>query len=306
MAVASSRSRRRRSCSPRRPPRRPLGSRSRSTCARSAIGETGWFGLPGARRPRRRPAAGDRRAVVPDIRLRRPRAAARHRLGDGGPRLRAERRGGPGRRRHAGDRGRRQRGDRRRPTRSGRAGCRSSRDGPRPRAAAASARRRAASRPATCDGDGRVEVVATTTNTSPTGSQVFAFDAAGRVVPGWPRYTAADTRLRRLRRLRRERRHRPARRRRATRGRRDVRQPPDRAVRARRHVGARVAVVPRPAVGRAARLGADHPLAAAEAWSRPLPPATSATGRTCARRRGCSGRPRRRRSPTSTATAHAR
>jgi hypothetical protein len=38
------------------------------------------------------------------------------------------------------------------------------------------------------DGDGKIEVVVTTTNTSPTGSQVFAFDAAGRVVRGWPRY----------------------------------------------------------------------------------------------------------------------
>ncbi len=38
------------------------------------------------------------------------------------------------------------------------------------------------------DGDGRVEVVATTTNTSSTGSQVFVFDASGRVVSGWPRY----------------------------------------------------------------------------------------------------------------------
>jgi FG-GAP-like repeat len=38
------------------------------------------------------------------------------------------------------------------------------------------------------DGDGRVEVVATTTNTSSTGSQVFVFDASGRVVTGWPRY----------------------------------------------------------------------------------------------------------------------
>jgi hypothetical protein len=42
------------------------------------------------------------------------------------------------------------------------------------------------------DGDGRIEVVATTTNTSRTGSQVFAFDAAGAVVPGWPRYNAGD------------------------------------------------------------------------------------------------------------------
>jgi hypothetical protein len=42
------------------------------------------------------------------------------------------------------------------------------------------------------DRDGRVEVVATTTNTSRTGSQVFAFDAAGAVVPGWPRYNTTD------------------------------------------------------------------------------------------------------------------
>jgi hypothetical protein len=42
------------------------------------------------------------------------------------------------------------------------------------------------------DGDGRVEVVATTTNTSPTGSQVFVFDAAGASAPGWPRYDQAS------------------------------------------------------------------------------------------------------------------
>jgi hypothetical protein len=38
------------------------------------------------------------------------------------------------------------------------------------------------------DGDGRIEVVATTTNTSRTGSQVFVFDASGAPAPGWPRY----------------------------------------------------------------------------------------------------------------------
>src|SRR3954449_12150997 len=45
------------------------------------------------------------------------------------------------------------------------------------------------------DGDGRLEVVVTTTNTSPTGSQVFVFDASGDLYrpPGapataWPRY----------------------------------------------------------------------------------------------------------------------
>ena len=45
------------------------------------------------------------------------------------------------------------------------------------------------------DGDGRVEVVATTTNTSPSGAQVFVFDASGGLfqpqgghTPAWPRY----------------------------------------------------------------------------------------------------------------------
>jgi hypothetical protein len=45
------------------------------------------------------------------------------------------------------------------------------------------------------NGDGRLELVVTTTNTSPTGSQVFVFDASGRPygAPGaWPRYSAAD------------------------------------------------------------------------------------------------------------------
>ena len=45
------------------------------------------------------------------------------------------------------------------------------------------------------NGDGRVEVVATTTNTSPTGAQVFVFNARGKLFqpkgghqPAWPRY----------------------------------------------------------------------------------------------------------------------
>jgi len=42
------------------------------------------------------------------------------------------------------------------------------------------------------DGDGRTEVVATTTNTSETGSQVFVFDGSGASKPGWPRYDASD------------------------------------------------------------------------------------------------------------------
>jgi hypothetical protein len=42
------------------------------------------------------------------------------------------------------------------------------------------------------DGDGRVEVVVTTTNTSETGSQVFAFEPDGGRAPGWPRFNTAD------------------------------------------------------------------------------------------------------------------
>src|SRR5919197_1367181 len=45
------------------------------------------------------------------------------------------------------------------------------------------------------DGDGKLEVVVTTTNTSPTGSQVFVFDANGNLfgpAGAWPRYNASD------------------------------------------------------------------------------------------------------------------
>jgi hypothetical protein len=44
------------------------------------------------------------------------------------------------------------------------------------------------------NGDGRIEVVATTTNTSPTGSQVFVFDAGGGLyrAPAWPRYNQSS------------------------------------------------------------------------------------------------------------------
>src|SRR5215213_569428 len=37
------------------------------------------------------------------------------------------------------------------------------------------------------DRDGRIEVIATTTNTSDSGAQVFVFDAGGARAPGWPR-----------------------------------------------------------------------------------------------------------------------
>ena len=42
------------------------------------------------------------------------------------------------------------------------------------------------------DRDGRGEVVATTTNTSPTGSQVFVFNGSGARATGWPRYNTSD------------------------------------------------------------------------------------------------------------------
>jgi hypothetical protein len=49
------------------------------------------------------------------------------------------------------------------------------------------------------DGDGHPEVVVTTTNTSPSGSQVFVFDATGQLfrpagapATAWPRYNATD------------------------------------------------------------------------------------------------------------------
>jgi hypothetical protein len=42
------------------------------------------------------------------------------------------------------------------------------------------------------DRDGRIEVVATTTNTSSTGSQVFVFNASGAPAPGWPRYNTGS------------------------------------------------------------------------------------------------------------------
>ena len=164
------------------------------------------------------------------------------------------------------------------------------------------------------DRDGRIEVVATTTNT-------VAHRLAGlrlRRVRRGRRRLAAVQRVRRrlqrhgqprLRRLRRERRHRPARRRPAARGRRHLRQPPDQPLQPRRDVGARVAVVHEPAERLRrppARLGPVHPLAEPEGRATTTTTGTSASGRTRARRRGCSGRPRRPRSPTSTATAATR
>lgn len=41
------------------------------------------------------------------------------------------------------------------------------------------------------DGDGTIEIVATTTNTAQTGAQVFVFEPNGQVRAGWPRYDYA-------------------------------------------------------------------------------------------------------------------
>ena len=176
------------------------------------------------------------------------------------------------------------------------------------------------------DGDGRIEVAVTTTNTSSTGSQVFVFDAKGSVyrpkgargdgvaplqhaVRQGQRRRLQRRRQPRLRRLRGERRHRQPRRRPAARDRCHVRQPPDQRLQPRRDVGARVAVVPesrQPPQRAPPRLGPVHPLAQPGGRGSPLPPARRPLAAPEARRCGCSGRPRRRRSPTSTATAGTR
>ena len=140
------------------------------------------------------------------------------------------------------------------------------------------------------DGNGTIEVVATTTNTSPTGAQVFVFAANGTLYqpsgghsPAWPRYNQLTGNRqrqglqrpgqRRLRRVRAERRHRPARRRPAARDRGHLRQPPDQPVQPRRHLGARLRLVHQPGQRlrrAAARLGPVHPLAVAGGRGRPV------------------------------------
>jgi hypothetical protein len=42
------------------------------------------------------------------------------------------------------------------------------------------------------DGDGKIEVVVTTTNTATNGAQVFVFEPDGKVMAGWPRYNTTD------------------------------------------------------------------------------------------------------------------
>ena len=225
----------------------------------------------------RRPQAGDRRAVLQHVRLRPTRAAARQGHGDRGARLRARRGRRPRRRRRQGDRRRRQRGhgggvrpQRRRLRSSGGASTCSGGQCPETRGMAAG----------DLDRDGRIEVVATTTNTSHDGSQVFVFDAAGNVGARMAPLQRLGRGLQRhreprLRRLRRERRHRTSWT--ATRSSRSSsRSTTTRSTcstttgrRCSRRRGSRTATSPR----RAAGLGTVHPLAEPEGRGRPLSPA---------------------------------
>ena len=175
------------------------------------------------------------------------------------------------------------------------------------------------------DGDGRVEVVATTTNTSPTGSQVFVFDASGALyrpagapATAWPRYNTLsgagndaafngagnhgygaygenvgigqlddDPQLEIVVTF------------------------DNHQINVFNHDGTSVLASPwytnRQSDHAGARLGWGQFIR----WLRPgwrtlTITATPARGPTCARPRGCSGRPRRRPSPTSTATGATR
>ena len=284
-----------------------------------APGETGWFASPGLV-----DLNGDGRleivaplysTFVYDAKGTPPRQGH----GDEGPGLRPRRRRRPRRRQAAGDRRRRQRGHRRGVRAPRRRACGWSPAGPRRRAAAASARRpeawprptstataasRSSSRRRTPRRPGR-RCSSSTRRARSTGRRVLRrprgpastrspgkgndadFNGVGN--HGYGAYGENvgignlddDPR---------------------TRDRRHIRQPPDQRLQPRRDVRARVSVVPEPAepLQRApARLGPVHSLAEPGGRGSPLPPARRGLGRTRARRCGCSGRPRRRRSPTS-------
>ena len=282
--------------------------------------------LARARRPERRPPARDRRALLLDVRLRREGAPTRQGHRD----ERAASTPPAWSRTSTATSGRRSSSAatraRWRPTSSAAGASGSSRGWPASTCSGGQCPEARGLAAADLDGDGRIEVVVTTTNTSPTGSQVFVFDARGSLyrpkgapATAWPRYNPLSRqgqrrrlqrrRQPRLRRVRGERRHRQPRRRPAARDRGHLRQPPDQRLQPRRDVGARVAVVPQsrqPPQRAAARLGPVHPLARPGGRGRATTTSMSARGPTPERRCGCNGRPRRRRSPTSTATAGTR
>ena len=245
-----------------------------------------------ARRPQRRPPAGDRRALLLHVRLRREGAPARQGDGDEGPGLRP--RGGrrPRRRQAAGDRRRRQRGHGRRvraPGRAPEARARLARVDVQRRPVPGGARdgrrrsrRRRPHRGRRHDDQHLVDGIAGV-RLRREGLRVPAEGRSGDGVAPLQHAVRQGQRRRlqrrrqpRLRRVRGERRHRQPRRRPATRDRRHVRQPPDQRLQPRRDVGARVSVVPeprQPPQRAPARLGPVHPLAQPGGRGSPLPPA---------------------------------
>ena len=294
---------RRRGSSGRSPPGRPAGSPRR------------------AGRPRRRRPAGDRRAVLLDVRLRREgaRCWARARRARAGSTRRRGRR--PRGRRRAGDRRRRQRRAPWRRTTSAAAGCSSRPGGRRRRAAAASARRcagwrrptstatagsrswrrrptpRPPARRSSCSTRGRVPAAGAPRLAAlqPLGRQRPTFNGVGN--HGYGAYGENvgigniddDPQLEIIVTF------------------------DNHQINAFNHDGTSVLASPwftnrQSPTHAGRRLGWGQFIRWAEPARRaaPLPPPRRRRGRTCARRRGCSGPPRRRRSPTSTATAATR
>ena len=230
--------------------------------------------LPGPGRPRRRRPAGDRRAVLLDVRLRRGRHTAGPGPGEQGPGLRAVGGHRPrGRRRHR-HRGRRQRGHRggvrvpRGPAAAqGRVAGVHEQRWPVPGGPRARRRRPGRRRPGRGRGDDDQHV-----SQGRPGLRVRRERAAVPASRTSPRLAPQPG----LRRLRRERRHRQHRRRPGAGDPRHLRQPPDQRLQPRRHLDPRLALVHQPRVGRrgeADGLGRLHPVGQPQGRAAPLPPA---------------------------------
>ncbi len=263
--------------------------------------------LPGPGRPRRRRPAGDRRAVLLDVRVRRQRTGAGPGPGEQGPRLcPVGGRRSRGRRRHR-HRGRWQLGHRggvrvpRRPAAAqGRvAGVHEQRrsvpGGP-------WARRRGPERRR--PGRGRGDDDQHGSQGRP-GLRLRRERAAVPAGGTSPRLASQPG----LRRLRRERRHREHRRRPGAGDPRHLRQPPDQRLQPRRHLDPCLALVHQPRVGSTRGSGWPGETSSGGPARRSSGATTTSTrerGRARPASRGCSGPPRRRRWPTWTATATTR